>query len=690
MKIVLQDGMKDCGICCLLSIIRFYGGEVSKEYLRELTHTTKEGVSLYDLLEGSKKIGFESIGVSGSLENIDVNNLPCIAHMIVNKNVKHFVVLYEINQKKKQVALMDPAKGKKIISYSEFNLLSSSNYLFLKPIKKLPIIKKKNIIYKNIKQLFHTNKKLLLLIILLTFSYFVFNIITSFHFKIILEYAVNDYSIQNLYTLSIFMAAFYGLKNCNNFLRNILLQKWTSIFDYETTTLTYKQILLLPYLYYKNRTTGEVVSRFKDLNTVRTYISNFICTFSTDGFTGIIFLILLFHYQKTISFMITSIYILITGILWFFVKKKKKMIKEISSGQDTINSYIIQGISNVDTMKGSHLEKRMIDKFQLNYKSFLEKIYNYSLWNEIYYFIKNNGNDLVSIMIYGLGSYYVIKGEFSLSSLIVYQTFFLYFSACFFRIISFLEEYQTYKISLERVEELFMISEEGFQNHYFYLPYQLKGDIKIQDLNYKIGNKILFQNLNLTIKQGSKILLFGESGIGKSTLLKMLLRYIEVEYGKISIDQIDINHYHLENIRSNITYVCSDEYLFTDTVRNNITLYKEYKEEDFQRVCYICFVKEILKKTNTGVDTLIEENGFNLSRGEKQRIILARSLLRNSNIYILDEALSGMDSTKEKRILKNMFMTYKDKTIIIISHRLNNKSLFDRVLELKNGNIYEQ
>ena len=101
MKVVLQDGIKDCGICSLLSIIRYYGGEVSKEYLREITNTTKDGVTLYNLIEGAKIIGFDAIGLSGKIENIDVNNLPCIAHFIVNKSYKHFVVLYDINLSKK-------------------------------------------------------------------------------------------------------------------------------------------------------------------------------------------------------------------------------------------------------------------------------------------------------------------------------------------------------------------------------------------------------------------------------------------------------------------------------------------------------------------------------------------------------------------------------------------------------------
>ncbi|MBQ6497444.1 MAG: peptidase domain-containing ABC transporter [Bacilli bacterium] len=689
MKVVLQDGIKDCGICSLLSIIRFYGGEVSKEYLREITNTTKDGVSFYNLIEGAKTIGFEAIGLSGKIEDIDVNNLPCIAHFIVNKSYKHFVVLYEINKKKKQITLMDPAKGKKIISIAEFNLLSSNNYIFLKPIKKLPIMQKKNIIYKNIINMFKMNKKLLFSIIILTFSYFTLNILTSFHFKYLLEYSINYNLTKNIYYLSIIMIVFYFLKNISSLLRNILLSKWTIFFDNEITTNTYKQLLLLPYLYYKNRTTGEVISRFKDLNTIRSFINRFFCIISTDLISIIIFMTIMLNYQKTLTF-----YLLIPTIILFLYQflissKKRKCIKNISNKEDIINSYLIQGISNVDTVKGSHLEKRLIDKFSLSYKSFLEAVYSYNMLLERYFFNKNILNDMSLLIIFGLGSYYVINGNLPLNNLIVYQLFFSYFNTSFYNIISILEEYSSYKVALTRVEEIFMINKDNFTNNYFYLSFTLNGNITYNNLSYKIGSKYLFKDINLEIKQGEKILLSGESGSGKSTLMKMLLRYIEVDFNRIKIANIDINHYHLENIRSNITYVTSSEYLFTDTIRNNILLYKDYSEEEFNEVCKVCLVDDIVKNSSNNYDALIEENGFNFSNGERQRIILARSIIKKSNIYILDEALGQIDINREKKILENIFKYLSDKTIIVISHRFNNKKLFDRVLKLDKAKIYE-
>ena len=168
----------------------------------------------------------------------------------------------------------------------------------------------------------------------------------------------------------------------------------------------------------------------------------------------------------------------------------------------------------------------------------------------------------------------------------------------------------------------------------------------------------------------------------------MLLRYIEIESNIIKISNIDINHYHLQNIRSNITYVTSNEYLFNDTIKNNITLYKEISEEEINKICNFCLVNDN-NDENKYLDSLIEENGFNISNGERQRIILARSLLKKSSIYIFDEALAQIDINREKEILENIFKYLKDKTVIVISHRFNNKKLFNRVLKLENGVINE-
>lgn len=689
MKVVLQDGFKDCGICCLLSIIRFYGGDVSKEYLRELTNTTKDGVSLYNLLYASIKLGFDSSGVMGTINEINVNNLPCIAHINVNKSIQHFIVVYKINKEKKQITIMDPAKGKKVISFSEFNLLTSKNFLFLTPKKKLPILKKKNMVYRIIRRLLLENKKIIFTISTLTINYFIINIILSFHFKYLLEYSINYNVSNNIFLISIIIGTIYIFKNTIQFLRSILLNKWNSLFDISINENTYKQILLLPYQYFKNRTTGEIIARFKDLNIVKDYLTTLFCTTSTDLISILIFSVIMFKYNKMLL-LIINIHVIIIILYTLRVnRQKKKKINIIKKKEDIINSYLIQGISNVDTIKGSHLEKRIIDKFTLNYKAFQEMIYNYNHILEQESLIKSLISDSIYIFVYGLGSLLVIKEKINLNNLIIYQSIIGFYLKSFINVINVISIRGTFKISLDRVEELYMLEREEFKNNYFYLPYIMDGTITIKNLNYQIGTKKLFNELTLTINYGEKILLSGESGCGKSTLVKMIMRYIDVTYNTIKISDIDINHYHLQNIRSNITYVTSNEYLFNDTLRNNICLYKEYSEEEIIKICNICLVSDIYKNKENFLDIIIEENGFDLSSGERQRIILARSLMKKTSIYIFDEALSQIDINREKKILESIFEYLKEKTIIIISHRFNNKKLFDRILKLEKGQIYE-
>lgn len=295
--------------------------------------------------------------MTGKLENINVNNLPCIVHFIVNKNYKHFVVLYEVNHKKKKVTIMDPAKGKVTIKFSEFNLLTSNNYLFLKPIKKLPIMHKKNILTKNIKLNLKRNKSTYIFIILLTTIYFIENIVFSYTFKYFLEYSININITEHILIIFITLLSILIFKNINLVIRNIMVTKWLTILDNDTTTNTYKQILLLPYLYYKNRTTGEVISRFKDLNNTRTYIANLITTALTDIFCIIIFLSIMFKYNTELTLISLGIYIILFILTILLTPKKKKHIKQLSKQEDIINTYLIEGVSNVDTIKGSHLEK---------------------------------------------------------------------------------------------------------------------------------------------------------------------------------------------------------------------------------------------------------------------------------------------------------------------------------------------
>lgn len=688
MKVVLQDGIKDCGVCCLLSVTRYYGGEISKELLREMTQTNKAGVSAYNLIEAAKRIGFLATGVMGDLNKIENNNLPCLAHVVINKSYKHFVVIYEINHENKKIIIMDPAKGKRTLSFSEFRLMSSSNYIFLKPLKKLPVISHKKVIKRIIYDFIKKERNIIILISLLSIFSFIFQIFTSFHFKYLFELAISLHLIKPIFLISIYLLFIYLFRELSLFFRNILLMKCSNLIDSLITFKTYKHILLLPYLYYKNRTTGEVISRLKDLNIIKSFLTQLCCFIITDLISIIIFSFFLIKYNKVLFISILIFCLLLVLISIIFNRISRKVKKKSIINNDLVNSYLIESFSNIEVVKNSHLEKRFFDIFSLKYKKLLECNYSLFILREVFLFIKNFINDLLLIFIFGYGSYLVVKGNFELGDFVVYQSIFNYFIFAFNNLLSFLNNYLDFKMAYERLEDIFTINREKFDGSYYYLYCKLDGVISFNGLSYSVYNKNLFNNLFLKIMPGEKILLTGKSGSGKSTLMKILMRYFEVDYGYVSINNIDINHYHLNVLRGGVVYVSNLESLFTDTIYNNITLGRTILDEEFYKITNITGVCDFIS-TDLGYQQLLEENGTNFSNGERQRIILARALVRKSDIYIFDEAFSQIDSNKTISIMKRIFAYLKDKTIIVISHRYSEQKLFDRILKLENGVINE-
>ena len=204
-----------------------------------------------------------------------------------------------------------------------------------------------------------------------------------------------------------------------------------------------------------------------------------------------------------------------------------------------------------------------------------------------------------------------------------------------------------------------------------------------QSYIYNYDKKVL-KNINLNIKAGEKVVITGKSGSGKSTLLKIIMKYYDVKRDKVIIGNDDIND--IENIRSSISYISQNEILFTDSLYNNINLDNNdsYKFIDVVKDCY---VDEIIKDNKLGFNMIIEENGFNISGGQRQRIILSRVLLSKFNILLIDEGLNQVDINLERKILKNIFERYKEKTMIFISHRLENLDLYDHLIELEDGVI---
>jgi len=681
----LQEEKKDCAIAALSMIIMYHKGYIPMNELKDLINTTNEGTSMYNILIAAKKIGLDSKGIKGIFTNLTKDMLPCIAHVIINEKYYHFIVIYEINFLKKRLIVADPAIGIKYLSFDEFSKITTNHYLIFKPQKLLPFNKEENPIPKIILSIFKEEWHLLIFLFILSFFITLTGLLISMFLKILLQWG-NGF--RNILSLGICYFLITILYECSLYIKNKLSFKLIQKIDFILMSKVYEQIILLPFLYYKNKTTGEQIFRLQDASFFSQFILkglNFLLFDLPLFITSFIILAVLSNILLAMTILIVCISLMLFLI---FKKTKEEEIKIQKVDSSMFSSLITEDLTYLSTIKNLHLEEEKIIEFQDQYNNCLNSQSNLFLLSQKQLSLLNILRSNLKIFILCFGSSLVLKNKLAIENLILIDSIYFYFFNSLNNFLNLLFDFTTFKVIYKRLGNFFETKKENFSYNYKYQQIPIKGSIIVKNLSFSYNDidKCL-DNISLKINAKEKVLWCGFSGSGKSTLASLILRHYKVGANQLFLDNRDINLYHLENIRDHITYVSQKEGLFSKTIYQNITLDENVSYSEFLKVCKLVKVDEIVKKNISLYDMLLEENGANLSGGERQRIILARSLLRKSDIYIFDESLNELDVNLERIILKNIFSYLKDKTVIVISHRFHNQYLFDRKIKFSDGRI---
>lgn len=685
--IVKQEGYKECGAACLLSIIRYYQGTVPINKLLELTHTDKTGTSFYNIKAAASQIGLEAIGFKVNNEEVLLKlksiTMPSICQLTSN-NYEHFVVLYKIKNNK--VTLMDPAIGFRIISIEEFTRIWTGYIMIFSKIKKLPYIKEEKYLNKIIIESLIKNKSIVLNIIFLSIIFTIISCIYAMYGGFIIDNILTT-NKNNLLIVTFIFGILLLIKCLASFFRNELLIFLNQKLDCSIFLSAFQKILLLPYSYYKNRTTGEVITRVNDLAYIKNLLSKIILTVFLDLIISLGCAIILFKINS-LMFLFLVVTIMIYIIIFILFKPTLKKYTNINQENNAqINSLMIESISGFETIKNLNMESKMNEKMTSLYVKSLNDSFTYDNINNLELFIKDIVTHINILLVEFIGFTLVFDNILSVGEIITFITLIDYVISPIRNIIDLNKEYFYAANSLKRANNLFDIDSTDLVSK---TNFNISGNIKINNLSYSYNDyNYILNNVNIDIKKGEKVLILGNSGSGKSTILKLLLKYYFPKRDSIYIDDVDINDISISNIKDNITSISQDEIIFTDTIKNNIILDRNIDDISFMNICKLTYVNEIVKNMFLGYDTKLEENGQNISGGQRQRIILARTLLKESKIVLIDEGLNAIDIDLERKILKNIFKKYQYKTIIIVSHRLENMDLYDKVIRLEGGKIKE-
>jgi len=683
---VIQDDLKDCGISCLLSIIRYYHGDVSKEYLRELTKTTKDGVNAYYLIKAAQELGFNTKALKGDIKLLAKSDFPLIAHTIINNSYQHFVVIYEITNNK--VIVADPSKGICKITLDEWNKISTNKYFIIKPIKKIPRFSNDKKVLNILFSFFYKYRLLIITIIIISLIFTILSIITTYNFKILMD-EINLVSRKNYIIILLVLIIFGLVKNLANLFRNKLINFINNSLDKILIKDVYSHIIYLPYLYYKTRTCGDIITRINDISNIKDFVAKIFLTVFVDLILMIFVLIVLFNINVKLTFIALIISIIYCIVIIIYNKIIHKYVKKSYNEASNVNSYLVETLNSIDTIKGLNIEENVCNKFSIKHNNLIgvnrkigNILYNQEFFKETIFYLGN-------LIIVYLGIIMVLDKVLSLTTLFTYINLFSYYLEPIRNIMNLSFDLKSSVLSINRVMELYSISKERFMISEKSINNSFLGNIKFYNVSFSYnGINNILNNFNLDIKAGSRVLICGNSGKGKSTLVKLLLKYMTDYEGKIYIDNRELSNYELKDIRERICYVSQNEILFTDTVYNNILLDRDIAYDDVLEVSKLMQVNEFVEQLPLKYDSLIEENGFNLSGGERQRIMLARTILKKADIYIFDEALNAIDIKRERIILKNIFKILKNKTIIVVSHRFNNEDLFNQKIIIGDDNEY--
>ncbi len=678
---IKQADMKDCGVACLLAVIRYYGGYVSREYLRDITNTTREGTSVYSLVECASKIGMEAKALKGNIQNL--NEYPFIAHILLEQKIGHFVVVVKKNAK--TITVMDPSCGFKKYTYDEWQKISTNVYLLYRPKENLLIQKREKKVFINMISFLKANKSLEIMVVILSLLYTFCNLLLSYQFQLFLQS-----STKSLLFVFIFLLMILLLKETLDLFRNILVQYFHSSLSRNLLKKVYSHIIRLPYIYFKSRTKGDIFTRLQDVFKISDFLSKIFTTIFLDTIFLIVFWIFLWKINSRVAIYVLIITFLYISVSIIYQNILISKIKELKERESIVNNHIIETISSITTIKSMQLEEYLDNKLVSKYTELLGT--NFSFWKIFQrgLFWKN--------IVYGGGLLFLIficvqevfKGNISYNYLLVIYSISFYFFIPIQNICDIGILWKEVKVSFERINELLDIECENLLMTKKKIDKHLMGEIEIVNLEYSYTpkDKIICCK-KLLICPGERILLYGNSGGGKSTLMKLISKYINYSHGKIYLDKRELSKYDICDIRKRITYVSQDETLYTDTIYNNIVLDYTVPYEKYLEIIKITGVEDIIQRSFFKDETVLENNACSLSGGEKQRIILARSLIKNSDIYIFDESMSSIDIKSERVLLKRIFKYLENKTIIIISHRFNNRDLYQKFILVNNGEVYE-
>ena len=686
---IKQKDRSDCGAACLATVANHFNINYPISRIREIAGTDQKGTSALGLIKAAEKLGLKAEGVKAKA--VDLNEklqVPLIAH-IVEKNILHYIVIYKIIDDK--LIIFDPRSGIETINKEDFKQKWSNILILLTPqsIKnvKEDIVNRHGIIKAQLKQ----NQGLLVQIFIASLIYTSLGILGSFYFKYLIDSILVNGLLKSLHIISLAVIIITILKVLMDTFRNHLTLYLSQQIDINLITDYIEHILSLPLSFYEKREVGEILSRINDSSKIREALSSAAISIMIDSvliLAGGTILYLQSKFLFKIAIILIPFYI---ALVLTFANKHKKVRKEEMEKAAKLQSTLVETIRGIESIKSSNSENKSYLYNENKFIDFINKVFRAGFLRNVQNSIDNLLAGLGEIIILWTGGYQVINGHLTVGQLITFNALLAYFYKPLQNLIKLQPKIQEAFVALRRLKDI-MVLPPTTQDSKLIKITKIKNSIEFRSIDYiyNMRQKVL-NGLSFKVKKGEKVAIVGESGAGKTTIIKLLLKFYKSNRGSILIDGTNIDDIDTKILREKIGYVSQEPFLFNRNIRENINLKGEkYSLNQIIKAAKRAQIHKYINKLPQRYNSIVNEKGKNLSGGERQRIAIARVLLKNPEIIIFDEATNHLDYQTESNIFHTLDKIASDKTVIIIAHRLRSIINCDKIFYLKKGKIIEK
>ena len=693
----LQQDQSDCGVACVLSIIRYYNGDEQLEKIRRLSGTDASGTSLLGLYQSANALGFKANAFEAEIENLEEIAEPCILHVINQGGLPHYVVLYGKPLKEgRSFILGDPSSGIRIIDAGELLKVWKSKALLQFAFSPEFISKPKRRAdkWKWFWKLLQPDIDTLAVTIFLGIIITITGLGISIFSQKLIDKILPKGDVTNLIVGLSLLFGVLALGAVMSYLRATLLLKQGRDFKIRILSDFFNSILNLPKSFFDTRKTGEMITRLSDTDRIQRNLAYVTGTFFTDLILVAATSFFLINYSLAISLITFAFVPVIIFIVLKFSKPIKDLQREVMAYGAINQSNYIDNISGIAVIKADNRQTTFLGKTSEINTTFQQKILTLGKLANKFNLISDALGVVINLTLISVSCFLVLKHHIKVGEMIAVISLAGRLIPAISRISQINIQIQEANVAFDRMYDFTEITPEFTRSTDGPRPKIQFKKLSVENISFRFpGKRAIIKDLTFEINRGEIVAFLGESGCGKTTLMQIIQKFYKADSGSIRVNDQPLELLDTPEWRDCIAVVPQETKIFNGTILYNITLVES--GENLEEVIDFCNglgLDDFFRSMPQAYLTLVGEEGLNLSGGQKQIVALIRALIRRPQFLLLDEATAAMDRNTEGLILNILTKRMGDLTIMLITHKIQTAQIADRIYIVKSGAIedYDQ